>query len=118
MSLFPVKRWLGIDGVDLAIQAGVTICLAALMTAVGDVHTVKPALFFGAVSLGILAIRREVAKYRGELRSSEVSGSYSLDLEQRVADLETAQHRVFELEERLDFAERLLSQQRQPERLP
>lgn len=39
-------------------------------------------------------------------------------LRQRVAELEGMQHRVMELEERVDFAERLLSQRREPERLP
>jgi tetrahydromethanopterin S-methyltransferase subunit G len=35
-----------------------------------------------------------------------------------VADLDQLQHRVAELEERLDFAERLLAQRRDAERLP
>jgi hypothetical protein len=34
-----------------------------------------------------------------------------------VADLEAAQSRMLELEERVDFAERLLSQQREPAKL-
>lgn len=36
---------------------------------------------------------------------------------ERVAELEGMQHRVLELEERVDFAERLLSQRREAERL-
>jgi len=36
------------------------------------------------------------------------------ELEARVADLEAAQGRMLELEERVDFAERMLSQQREP----
>jgi hypothetical protein len=40
------------------------------------------------------------------------------ELESRVGELEQMQFRVAELEERLDFAERLLGQQREPERLP
>lgn len=40
------------------------------------------------------------------------------ELRTRVQELESAQHQVAELEERLDFAERLLAQQRTPERLP
>lgn len=38
-------------------------------------------------------------------------------LRARVADVEVLQHRVAELEERVDFAERLLAQKREPERL-
>jgi Tfp pilus assembly protein PilO len=39
-------------------------------------------------------------------------------LRTRVAELEAVQHRVLELEERVDFAERLLSQGRDASRLP
>lgn len=40
------------------------------------------------------------------------------ELRGRVQELEAQQGRVYELEERLDFAERLLSQQRDQARLP
>ena len=40
------------------------------------------------------------------------------ELRDRVRDLEASQHRVAELEERLDFTERLLSQRRDVEQLP
>jgi hypothetical protein len=40
------------------------------------------------------------------------------DLRARVADLEAQQGRVLELEERVDFAERLLAQQRLPTGTP
>jgi hypothetical protein len=39
-------------------------------------------------------------------------------LEQRVANLEQAQARIPELEERVDFAERVLTRAETPERLP
>jgi Tfp pilus assembly protein PilO len=39
-------------------------------------------------------------------------------LRARVQELESMQHRMAELEERLDFTERLLVQQRDPARLP
>ena len=40
------------------------------------------------------------------------------ELQQQLADADVLQHRVAELEERLDFAERLLSQREAPARLP
>lgn len=40
------------------------------------------------------------------------------DLHARVAELEAQQGRMAELEERLDFAERLLAEQRSPTQLP
>jgi Tfp pilus assembly protein PilO len=39
-------------------------------------------------------------------------------LRARVADFDQLQHRVAELEERLDFAERLLAQRHEADRLP
>ncbi len=39
-------------------------------------------------------------------------------LQHRLAEVETLQTRVGDLEERLDFAERLLAQSREPDRLP
>jgi Tfp pilus assembly protein PilO len=40
------------------------------------------------------------------------------EMEARVAELDQLHHRVAELEERVDFAERLLSKQRDERRLP
>lgn len=115
-----IKRWLGIDGVDFVIQAAITICVAVLLSAANrqSEEILVSATF--AASFGVLAYRRHWAGKRGELGkpAQPPSGEYVLDLEQRVADLEAAQQRIYELEERLDFAERLLSQQRAPERIP
>jgi hypothetical protein len=113
-----IKRWLGIDGVDFLIQAAITICLAVVLSAAArqNEEIMVGATFAG--SFGVLAFRRYLARKRGELGKPAPSGEYVLDLEQRVADLEAAQQRVYELEERLDFAERLLAQQRSPERIP
>ena len=53
------------------------------------------------------------------LRSTgEVQAERVAELESRVAELESQQGRVLELEERLDFAERLLAQERGPARIP
>ena len=49
-----------------------------------------------------------------------VSPALAAEVEQlrtRLAEVELLHHRVGELEERVDFAERLLSQRREPERL-
>jgi hypothetical protein len=40
------------------------------------------------------------------------------ELERRLADVENSQGRLVELEERVDFAERLLTEKRNPESLP
>jgi uncharacterized protein HemX len=77
------------------------------------------ALLAAAVLVGILlwplvkaiARRIEAGAAVAEARS-ELMG-----LQERVRLLEESQPRVAELEERLDFAERLLAQQREPDRL-
>ena len=115
-----IKRWLGIDGVDFLIQAAITVCMAVVLSAAAreNEEIMIGATF--AASFGVLAFRRHWARKRGELGkpAQPPSGEYVLDLEQRVADLEAAQQRVYELEERVDFAERMLSQHRVPERIP
>jgi uncharacterized coiled-coil protein SlyX len=66
----------------------------------------------------VLGVRRHSALKRlppettGELAAERI-----VELEARVAELEQGEFRMHELEERLDFAERLLAQAREPERL-
>jgi len=55
-------------------------------------------------------MRRRMAEDQGDRERVQ-------ELEARVADLEAAQGRMLELEERVDFAERMLSQQREPVKL-
>lgn len=67
-------------------------------------------LFIGAWFAIVLyrAVRTEPSPRRAEVS----------DLRQRVVELEAQQSRVAELEERLDFAERLLAEQRSVAQLP
>jgi hypothetical protein len=107
-----IKRWLGIDFIDLLIQAAITMCVGvAVVELAGPNEEILVSATFAA-SFGILAYRRHWARKRGELGkpATPPSGEYVLELEQRVTDLENAQQRIYELEERLDFAERLLAQ--------
>lgn len=117
-----LKSTLGLDWFDLLIHAGITGMLMIVAdSATHDPENSALIAIVVASSLGVLAWRRARALRRGDLMPS---GAYAADrvaeLEQRVADLEAHQVRVLELEERLDFAERLLSQQRDrdPARLP
>lgn len=115
------KKYVGLDFLDVLIHAGVTIaaCVMLASIAVPD-EEVGVALGFGA-SLIVLAWRRKraLATLR-EFSTGEVQTERVLELEARVADLEHGQSRVLELEERLDFTERMLAQRRelQPGRPP
>lgn len=104
-----IKKWLGIDGVDFTIQAIVTMFAAVIVSGVGPGQDERIAMVFGA-SVVVLGIRRYLAQRRGELGRPPASGEYVLELEQWVAELEAAQQRLYELEERVDFTERVLAQ--------
>ena len=70
------------------------------------------------VSLLVLGLRR----HRGVRNlppetTDEIAAERIAELETRVLELEQGELRMHELEERLDFAERLLAQAREPERL-
>ncbi len=61
-------------------------------------------------------VGRAIAR-RIEGTSGQVEGVDLADVQGRIAELEQRMSSVLELEERLDFAERLLAQAREPERL-
>jgi hypothetical protein len=109
----PLKRGLGMDAFGLFIHVGITICALGFV-AVSDGPEEMYPLLTGA-SLLMLAVRRWLARREpggtGEITGeAPPAGVRIADLEQRVAELESVQERIFELEERLDFSERLLAQ--------
>jgi hypothetical protein len=57
-------------------------------------------------------------RLEGSGRSDGVTPDEVAELRGRIQELESHQGRVLELEERVDFAERLLAQHRDPARLP
>lgn len=108
-----IKRWLGMDAVDLAIHVGVTICLLGFVGVTGGPDALFPVITMG--SFLALALRRRAAR-RG-LSDPRHESERLAEVEDRLHYLEGLQDRVVELEERLDFTERMLTKQ-QRERLP
>lgn len=77
--------------------------------------------FFAATAVVLYPLVRAIARrLEGRQSSSEAAMRNEIDqLRQRVEDMEVLQHRMVELEERVDFTERLLAtQRREAERLP
>lgn len=115
-----IKKFLGIDFVDVLIQFGVTFGVAVLVSAGSHGNDEMPVAFVMTASLVVLAWRRNRAlKQRGSehLTTGEVESERLAYLEDRVAELEANHNRVLELEERLDFTERMLAQQRDGARI-
>jgi hypothetical protein len=110
------RKIFGMDLFDVIIHVAVTGMVAGMAGQSnpgpdGDVL----ALAVVAGSLILLAWRRRRASRAGpapEERSARLE-----ELEDRVADLEAGQVRMVELEERMDFAERLLARNREMEKL-
>lgn len=117
-----IRRIVGLDGVDIVIQVGVT---GFLMIVAGSFARENPEALIasvGAISMVILGIRRHRALTRGPRGAfGEITGEVLTDrladVDARLQDVDALNDRVHELEERLDFAERMLAQAREPERL-
>jgi len=107
-----VSRWrLGLDWWEVGIHVFVTVCVVAAVGEMSgpDADILIPGVF--AVSAVVLSMRRRVALRRQppELTTGEVVADRIEVLEARLADLENETARLVELEERLDFGERLLA---------
>ena len=109
-----IKSIFGLDGVELGIHVLVT---AIVLGFTATFNRPDEALFFfsgtAVSSLVLLSIRRRLALRKGETRgltTGEMAAERLAEMEERIAELEAGQARMAELEERLDFAERLLAQ--------
>ena len=112
-----VKRIFGLDAVDILIHVGVTFFLMVLLDEKSP--NGEGIAIIGAVSTIVFGVRRHYGlKHLPPATTGELAADRMADLEARVGEMDMLHDRVQELEERLDFAERLLAQAREPERLP
>ena len=105
-----IKRYLGIDVVDLAIHVGITVCALVFIDQMHGPLQLIP-VTVGA-SMVIFGIRRRAAlrkRTEAGVTSGEMTAVRLEEIEQRVADLEAREAHVAELENRIDFAERMLA---------
>ncbi len=109
-----IKSTFGLDGFDLAIQGLVTAIVGFWIAATNsEQDAIIGCSIASTASLLLLAVRRRFALRRIDrtsLTTGEVMAERLAELEQRLGDLEAGQSRVAELEERLDFTERMLAQ--------
>jgi hypothetical protein len=112
------RRIFGLDPIDLTIHVTVTGLVAGVLsTSGGNEETIV---------LGVLALGTVLYAWRRQraLRTlpapplEDYERARIEDLEARMADLEAAHGRLLELEERLDFTERMLARSGEPAALP
>lgn len=78
-------------------------------------ETVVAVLLTGIITGGVWVA---IVLLRRQYRLTEQQPALLDDIQKRLDELENAEKRLAELEERLDFAERLLTRQQDPGRLP
>lgn len=107
-----MNRKLGLDGWDVAIHVVVTGALAAAM---GEMVGWPASEWMVPLVIGlsgvVFGLRRRLALRRAppELAAGDLDRARLDDLEDRVLVCEQVEARLAEMEERLDFAERLLT---------
>lgn len=111
-----LKSWLGLDWFDLAVHLALTAVVGTIATTLwhgpdGDIAV--------SVVLGCSVIALAIRRQRGlrAIGEGAQGGERLEEMEHRLEHLEQRLDGLAELEERLDFAERLLAQQRDPLRL-
>lgn len=112
-----LRRTFGMDGVDILIHVGVTFAIMVAGSTIWHEETGEFMLAaISGLSLVLFGVRRHLALRRAPpLPSGEYTAERMAELEGRMAELERTQDRILELEERLDFAERLLARPRDAE---
>ena len=114
-----IKRYVGLDLLDLVIHAGVTIAMAVAVAALwSPSEEVGVGLVFAASFVALAWRRNRALSQRTDIDGEGMAARQIAELEDRVAELEASQGRVLELEERLDFAERVLARESERLRLP
>lgn len=111
------KRYFGLDAFDTLVH--VVVSAAVSLVVAENTRDPTATLLVGSAFLVAFAIRRRMAlNALGSAPSLQDSGKHRLgEVEVRLDEVEALHARVAELEERLDFSERLLAQRNDPARV-
>lgn len=107
-----MSRRFGMDAWAIGVHAFVTICAAvALGEAAGSADDIVIPLTFASSAVLFEWRRRRALAEQGPvgLTSGEVAAHRLADVEDRMAELDLLHARIMELEERVDFAERIVA---------
>jgi hypothetical protein len=108
-----LKSRLGLDWFDMTVHAVITGLVMIVVESFSPPGGAEDAAMSAtlAASVLLLAWRRSRGLTR-ESQAREIDEDRMAQLEERLLDLEATQQRVMELEERVDFTERLLARER------
>jgi hypothetical protein len=108
-----LKSALGLDGFELTVQVVLTGLAMVVVDSFSPPGRVEDAVMASTIAASVLLLAWRRARARASRPSEELPDEERLgQLEDRVLELEAAQQRVMELEERVDFTERLLARER------
>ncbi len=108
-----LKTRLGLDWFDMTVHVVITGLVMIVVESLSPPGRTEDAVMSATLAASVLLLAWRRA--RGLARRShaaEVDEDRMAQLEERLLDLEGTQQRVMELEERLDFTERLLARER------
>jgi len=102
----------------VVVQVPDPVILPPWMTLPPQVTVLIALAFFAACTIVLWPLMRAIGRrIEGKAMSDPALREEVEQLRARLGEVDQLQHRVMELEERVDFAERLLAQRREPERL-
>lgn len=108
-----LKSSLGLDWFDLTVQVVLTGLAMVVVDSIAPRGGVEDAIMSVTVAGSVLLLAWRRARALSQRPREEMTDDDRVgQLEDRLLELEAAQQRVMELEERVDFTERLLARER------
>jgi len=111
-----IRDMLGLDGKDLTIHVGVTAVVAVIAGGAGGEFNYDGdavAMMILAASTALLGLRMFLGRMNRPPRPAPRGQAALQELDERLYELEQERARLHELEERVDFTERLLVSERE-----
>lgn len=104
---------LGVDWFDLTVQVVLTGLAMVVVDSIAPRGGIEDSMMAATVASSVLLLAWRRSRNRTQrLEPGEADEERLAQLEDRLLELEAAQQRVMELEERVDFTERLLARER------
>lgn len=107
-----LKSALGLDFFDLSIHLVLTGLAMVVVDSLAPRGGIEDTMMAGTIAASVLLLAYRRKRHREQPQELPVDDERVAQLEDRMLELEAAQQRIMELEERVDFTERLLARER------